>query len=80
MKRWHTNKTKPKANGSAFIVIGTNGDVWIDEMNIDEYGVSYPLGATEWTGWSADWDDYKERVKLWAYVDKYFEKELKDNV
>ena len=77
MKRWHTNKTKPRSNGSGFICIGTDGEVWIDEMLIDEYGKAYPFGGSEWIGWSPDWEVYKERVKLWAYVDKYFEKELK---
>lgn len=75
MKRWHTNKTKPRAcNCEQIIVIWKDGEVSLGYPDIGRYGkmfVTYD-GAVDF-----DWEESKDDIKYWAYVDKYFEKELK---
>ena len=73
MKRWHRSmKRKPKV-GEDIIIIWKDGEVSIDTMGLDEYGKSYFLGYD----YSDDWETVAPDIKQWAYVDKYFEKELK---
>lgn len=74
MKRWHKSmKRKPKAYED-IIIIWKSGSVTIDSIAIDEYGVGYFYGDV-----SADWEVVSEDIKQWAYVDKYFEKELEND-
>ena len=72
MKRWHTNKTKPVANYSDVVIIWKSGRVSIDCPNIDCFGKMYMFDRDD----AYDWDKEKDNIKLWAYVDKYFEKEI----
>lgn len=72
-KRWHTNKTKPVANYSDVIIIWKGGRVSVDCPNIDCFGKMYMIDRDD----VYDWNNEKDNIKLWAYVDKYFEKEIK---
>ena len=72
MKRWHRSvKRKPKV-GIDILIIWTNNTVEIGTMLEDEFGEAYLS-----TDNSYDWDVVAPIIKQWAYVDKYFEKELK---
>lgn len=72
MKRWHKSmKRKPRV-GEDILIIWTNNDVEIGKMMIDEFGESYLFCNSE----SYDWETVEPIIKQWAYVDKYFEKEL----
>ena len=71
-KRWHkSTKRKPKAYED-IIIIWKSGDVSVDEMMIDEYGESYLFCADD----SYTWEVVAPDIKQWAYVKKYFSKEL----
>ena len=63
-------KRKPKV-GIDILIIWTNNTVEIGTMLEDEFGEAYLLA-----GDSYDWDVVAPIIKQWAYVDKYFEKEL----
>lgn len=75
MKRWHKSmKRKPKAYED-IIVIWKNGNISIEEMAIDERGQSY-FWSNDYNLY--DWETVVPDIKQWAYVDKYFEKELEN--
>jgi len=72
MKRWQKSmKRKPRV-GEDILIIWTNNDVEIGQMMIDEFGESYLFCNSD----SYDWKTVEPMIKQWAYVDKYFEKEL----
>lgn len=74
MRKWHTNKTRPIASKCMdIIVIWKDGNLTIDTPNIDEFGEWYMLGFGDSYGKESWGNVYK-----WAYVDKFFEKELKE--
>lgn len=73
MKRWHTHKTKPKANED-IIAIYNDNSVYIENTAADEYG---RLIILDGENGCFLWKDIKDTLKLWAYVAEYFEKELK---
>lgn len=79
MKRWHTNKTQPLGlEGEDIIVIWNkitdniqnNYRVEIYTPNVNEFNQLYLIDC-------GLWKDVKKDIKCWAYVDKYFERELK---
>ncbi len=73
MRKWHTNKTKPKS-GKEIIVIETDGHVYIYETSINGYGnLSVYDGC-----WDVSWNMKSKYFYKWAYVDELFEKELKE--
>lgn len=75
MKRWHRSmKRKPK-DGEDIIIIWKDTDVTIDTMLLDEYGKSYLCCCNN----SYDWDFVAPMIKQWAYVDKYFAKEINND-
>ena len=72
MKRWHTNKTRP-ISCEQIIVIWKDGEISLGYPDIGRYGkmfVTYD-GAVDF-----DWEESKDDIKYWAYVNKYFEKEI----
>ena len=71
MKRWHRSMKRRPKNFTDILVIYKNGDVCI---NMYDYGYLYD---GDWT--SDVWEKESQEIKQWAYVDKYFEKELKDD-
>lgn len=72
MKRWHRSmKRKPKV-GEDILIIWKDTAVTIDTMLLDEYGESYLCCCNN----SYDWDFVAPMIKQWAYVDKYFAKEI----
>lgn len=73
MKRWHTNKTKPKS-GEEIIVIETDEHVYIYETTIDGDGNLCVYDGC----WNISWNIKSKDFYKWAYVDKFFEKELKE--
>ena len=66
-------KRKPKAYNE-IIIIWKDGNISIEEMAIDEHGQSY-FWANDYNLY--DWSFVAPLIKQWAYVDRYFEKELK---
>lgn len=73
MKRWHKSmKRKPKV-GDDILIIWTNNTVEIGTMLLDEFNESYLCCSCD----SYSWDNVAPMIKQWAYVDEYFEKELK---
>jgi len=60
-KKWHTNKTKPKAYEEILVIIDT-GEIYTDMITQDD------CGRRRFVGW--------EDVKMWQYTDKLFKKEL----
>lgn len=71
MKRWHTNKTRPLSE-ERVIVVDTDNDVSIEWTDLDNKGRWF----MSWGYRDCSWKEIKDKIKLWAYVDKYFEKEL----
>ena len=72
-KRWHTNKTNPKSNED-IIVILKNNEVEISFCYINDFNELCYFDSN----FNPFWKDFKKGVKLWSYVDKYFEKELRN--
>lgn len=68
-KKWHTNKTKPKAY-EEFIVITK------DSHNIPQVEVEM-ITTNDWNQKILP-EDWWEDVILWQYVDKLFAKEFKE--
>lgn len=68
-KKWHTNKTKPKAY-EEFVVITK------DNHNIPQVEVEM-IQTDDWNKKIIP-DGWWEAVILWQYVDKLFAKELKE--
>lgn len=66
-KKWHTNKTKPKAY-EEILVIEDNCDVYTDMIILDENGKG--IGKRKLGNWCG--------VKYWQYTDKLFKKELQE--
>lgn len=63
-KKWHTNKTKPKAYED-IIVIDKKGNVWTDLMQQNDFGENIGLSECPF-----------EDIVLWQYVEQMFKKEL----
>jgi len=74
MKRWHRSMKRKPVAYNEIIVIWKNGNVSIDELCIDEHGKSY-YWCNDYNLY--EWSQVSTLIKQWAYVDKYFEKELK---
>lgn len=75
MKRWHRSmKRKPRVGEDILIIWKDKNitNVTIDTMLLDEYGESYLCCSNG----SYAWETVAPDIKQWAYVDKYFEKEL----
>lgn len=75
-KRWSTNKTNPKAYEDIIVIVKNwpPTQVEISYCFVNDYHelVYYDDNLNPL------WKDFKKDVKLWAYVDKYFAKELKN--
>ena len=78
MKSWHRSmKRKPRVGEDILIIWKDKNitSVTIDTMLLDEYGKSYLCCSHD----SYDWDFVAPMIKQWAYVDKYFEKEINND-
>lgn len=76
MKRWHRSmKRKPKVGEDILIIWKEDKAIAIGTMLLDDDGKSYLYCCHEFF----DWNSVANMIKQWAYVDKYFEKELKDD-
>ena len=72
MKRWHRSmKRKPKV-GEDILIIWNGGDIEIGTILLDEFGEGYFYTYD----CSYDWEGISDLIRQWAYVDKYFAKEL----
>lgn len=72
MKRWHKSmKRKPKV-GEDIIIIWNDKTAAIGIMLEDEFGEAYLSSENN----IYSWETASDMIKQWAYVDKYFEKEL----
>lgn len=71
-KRWHTNKTNPKSYEDIIVILKDN-EVEISYCYLNDFNELVYFDDN----YNPLWKYFKDRVKLWAYVDRYFEKELK---
>ena len=75
-KRWHkSTKRKPKVGEDILIIWKEDKAIAIGTMLLDDDCKSYLWCCQE----IFDWNSVAPVIKQWAYVDKYFEKELKDD-
>lgn len=78
MKRWHRSmKRKPKAYEDIIVIYKKDDEipsvVELSYTGLDENGKFIMTCGDNWVFWDA----IKNEIKQWAYIDKYFEKELK---
>lgn len=76
MKTWCTNKKSPSIHKD-ILVITKDHDIDIGWAEFDDHNYMlsiYSLIRED----STLWEDYKDNVKYWQYVEIYFDKELKD--
>ena len=70
-KRWHRSMKRRPKNMTDILVIYKNGEVYIN---------MYDAGYLYDGDWTSDvWEIESKGIKQWAYVYKYFEKEVKDD-
>ena len=69
MKHWHKSMKRKPVVGNDIIIIWKNNVVELGVMLTDDFGESYLYTD----GDSYDWSAVKDDIKLWAYVDKYFD-------
>lgn len=68
MKRWHRSMKRRPKNMTDILVIYKNGEVYIN---------MYDAGYLYDGDWTSDvWEKESQGIKQWAYVDKYFAKEI----